>query len=96
VIDVIGFVYPDYFFPARKKGVKRKSALKTSSVAPKQKKAKILIYQPNTYYTERVAELLALPSAETSTAKAIELVGETASSPKVMSFDFFFNFELSC
>jgi hypothetical protein len=91
VIDVIGFVYLDYF-PARKKGVKRKSALKTSSVAPKKNKAKILTYRPKTYYTERAAELFALRAAETSTAKAIELVGETASSPKVMSFDFSLTF----
>jgi hypothetical protein len=33
---LLGF-YPDYRFPARKKGLKRKSALKASSAALKQK-----------------------------------------------------------
>jgi hypothetical protein len=40
VFEAIGFIYPDYCFPARKKGLKRKSVLKTSSAAPKQKKVK--------------------------------------------------------
>jgi hypothetical protein len=35
VFDVIGFIYPDYCFPAWKKDQKRKSALKTFSSAPK-------------------------------------------------------------
>jgi hypothetical protein len=35
VFDIIGFIYPDYCFLAQKKGLKRKSALKTSSCAQK-------------------------------------------------------------
>jgi hypothetical protein len=31
VFDVIGFVYPDYYFPARRQGGKRKIATSTSS-----------------------------------------------------------------
>jgi hypothetical protein len=50
LFGVIGFIYPDYCFPAQKKVVKRKSALKTSSVAPKQKRAKILTHRPKAYY----------------------------------------------
>jgi hypothetical protein len=42
VFDVIGFVYPDYCFPARKQGGKRKIATSTSSGAPKPKGAKVL------------------------------------------------------
>jgi hypothetical protein len=40
VFDVIGFVYPDYCFLARKQGGKRKIATSTSSGAPKPKRAK--------------------------------------------------------
>jgi hypothetical protein len=40
--DVIGFIYPDYCFPARRKGQKRKSALKSPSSVPKQKRLKIM------------------------------------------------------
>lgn len=35
VFDVIGFIYPDYCFPARKQGLKRKMATSSSSTAPK-------------------------------------------------------------
>jgi hypothetical protein len=35
VFDAIGFIYHDYCFPARKRGLKRKGALKASSTAPK-------------------------------------------------------------
>lgn len=56
VFNVIGFIYPDYCFPACKKVVKQKSAPKTSSV-PKQKRAKTLTHRPRTYYIERAAEL---------------------------------------
>jgi hypothetical protein len=38
VFDAIGFVYPDYRFPARKRGLKRKNALGASSVTTKQKR----------------------------------------------------------
>jgi hypothetical protein len=33
VFDVVGFIYPNYCFPARKQGTKRKMATTTSSVA---------------------------------------------------------------
>jgi hypothetical protein len=71
VFDVIGFIYPDYCFPARKKVVKQKSAPKTSS-ALKQKRAKILTHRPKTYYIERAAELPVLPVAEASKTKTAE------------------------
>jgi hypothetical protein len=44
VFDVIGFVYPDYCFPARKHGMKRKIAATTSSTTPKPKKTKVLTH----------------------------------------------------
>jgi hypothetical protein len=53
--DAIGFIYPDYYFPARKRGLKMKSAVKASSNAPKQKKLKVLTHQSKTYYSERAA-----------------------------------------
>jgi hypothetical protein len=42
VFDVIGFVYPDYYFPAQRHGGKRKIASSTSSSAPKPKRAMVL------------------------------------------------------
>jgi hypothetical protein len=38
VFDVIGFVYPDYRYPSRKQGKKRKIAASATSIVPKSKK----------------------------------------------------------
>jgi hypothetical protein len=38
VFDVIGFVYPDYCYPSRKQGKKRKAATSVISATPKGKK----------------------------------------------------------
>jgi hypothetical protein len=38
VFDVVGFIYPDYCFPARKLKGKRKTSASASSSAPKAKK----------------------------------------------------------
>jgi hypothetical protein len=38
VFDVIGFVYPDYCYPSRKLGKKRKTAASAISITPKPKK----------------------------------------------------------
>jgi hypothetical protein len=50
VFDVIGFVYPDYTFPTRKRGVKRKAAIATTSTTLKQKRVKVLTHRPKSYY----------------------------------------------
>jgi hypothetical protein len=87
VFDVIGFVYPDYTFPARKRGVKRKSVVATTSTAPKQKRAKVLTHRAKSYYSERAVRL---PATETSKAETAKVVEETTLPPKVM-FRFFFD-----
>jgi hypothetical protein len=50
VFDVIDFVYPDYYFPARKQGPKRKIAPTTPSTEPKAKKMKIVTHRPKSYF----------------------------------------------
>jgi hypothetical protein len=50
VFDVIGFVYPDYFFLARKQGTKRKIATMTSSATLKPKRTKVVIHRPKLYF----------------------------------------------
>jgi hypothetical protein len=86
VFDVIGFVYPDYCFPARKKEVKRKAAVTTSSITPKQKKTKVLTHRTKSYYLERAAKL---PATETSKAEAAEAGEETPLAPKIILLFFF-------
>jgi hypothetical protein len=46
VFDVIGFVYPYYYFPVQRQGRKRKVAVSTSSNASKMKKIKVLTRRP--------------------------------------------------
>jgi hypothetical protein len=61
VFDVIGFAYPDYCFPARKQGTKRKITTTTSSVAPKPKRTKVLTHWAKSQSLERA---VALPATE--------------------------------
>jgi hypothetical protein len=46
VFDVIGFVYPDYRYPLRGQGTKRKTAALATTVVPKGKKVKVLTHRP--------------------------------------------------
>jgi hypothetical protein len=46
VFDVIGFVYPDYCFPAQKQGTKKRIASTTPSTAPKPKRMKVVTHRP--------------------------------------------------
>jgi hypothetical protein len=57
VFDVIGFVYPDYFYPSRKQGKKRKITTSAISVVPKGKKIKVLTHRPRYIETATVPKL---------------------------------------
>ena len=57
VFDVIGFVYPDYCFLARKQGTKKRIALATPSTSPKPKRMKVVTHRPKSYTLERAAIL---------------------------------------
>jgi hypothetical protein len=46
VFDDIGFVYPDYHYPLRRHGKKRKIASSATTVVPKGKKVKVLTHRP--------------------------------------------------
>jgi hypothetical protein len=54
VFDVIGFVYPDYCYPSRKQGKKRKTATSVTSSAPRSKKVKGLTHRPKCIETAKV------------------------------------------
>jgi hypothetical protein len=55
--DVIGFMYPDYIYPSRKQGKKRKTAVSAISVVPKGKKIKVLNHRPRYIETTTVSKL---------------------------------------
>jgi hypothetical protein len=46
VFDAIGFVYPDYHYPLRRQGKKRKSIASATTIVPKGKKVKVLTHRP--------------------------------------------------
>jgi hypothetical protein len=46
IFDVIGFVYPDYYYPSQKQGKKRRVAASAISTTPKPKKVKVLTHRP--------------------------------------------------
>jgi hypothetical protein len=57
VFDVNGFVYPDYCYPSRKQGKKRKTVASAISVVPKGKKIKVLTHRPRYIETATVLKL---------------------------------------
>jgi hypothetical protein len=57
VFYVIGFVYPDYSYPSRKQGKKRKAATSAISAVPKGKKIKVLTHRPRYIKTATVLKL---------------------------------------
>jgi hypothetical protein len=46
VFDAIGFVYPDYHYPLRRQGKKRKTIASATAAVPKSKKVKVLTHRP--------------------------------------------------
>jgi hypothetical protein len=99
VFDVIGFIYPDYYFPTRRQGGKRKVATSTSSGAPKPKRAKVLTRRLKPIGTTEVPRLIdsakSIPSSTESapamsTKASLNLVKELesekiAEQPKLLS-----------
>jgi hypothetical protein len=67
VFDAIGFIYPDYCYPLRKQGKKRKTATSAISVVPKGKKIKVSTHRPRYTETTIVPEF---GEGTSSTAKA--------------------------
>jgi hypothetical protein len=92
VFDAIGFVYPDYRYPLRGQGKKRKTAASATPVepAPKGKKLKVLTHRP------RYIEPVVVPEFGGETSSAAEprepipptqKAGEPATMPKEASVD---------
>jgi hypothetical protein len=86
VFDVIGFMYPDYCYPSRKQGKKRKAAASAISTTPKGKKVKVLTHQPRYIEMAQVPKLAEGPSSavEPEYSALAEAKGESAEVPKPM------------
>jgi hypothetical protein len=73
VFDAIGFVYPDYRYPLRGQGKKRKTAASTTLVepVPKGKKVKVLTHRPRYIESAVVPEFGAGTSSATETKETV-------------------------
>jgi hypothetical protein len=92
VFDVIGFVYPDYRYPLRGQGKKRKTAASTAPVepVPKGKKMKVLTHRPRYIEPAVVPEFGegASSAAETRvTAPSVQNTEELVVMPKVVTVE---------
>jgi hypothetical protein len=66
VFDAIGFIYPDYCYPLRRQGKKRKTAAPATTTVPKGKKMKVLTHRP------RYIETVVVPEFGEGTSSAAE------------------------
>jgi hypothetical protein len=86
VFDAIGFIYPDYCYPSRRQGKKRKTAASAITVVPKGKKMKVLTHRPRYIETAVVPEFgertCSAVEAEQA-APAIQSVEESTIAPKM-------------
>jgi hypothetical protein len=83
VFDAIGFIYPDYRFPLRGQGKKRKTAASATAAEPKGKKMKDLTHRP------RYIELVVVPkfvegASSTTEARQVASIAQSAEEPSVM------------
>jgi hypothetical protein len=76
VFDAIGFIYPDYCYPSRRQGKKRKTTASAISAAPKVKKIKVLTHRASYIETTTVPKF----GEETSSAAEAEQAAPTAQS----------------
>jgi hypothetical protein len=79
-------VYPDYCYPSRKQGKKRKATVSAISTTPKGKKVKLLMHWPRYIETAKVSKLAEGPSSavEPDYPALAEAKGELVEVPKPM------------
>jgi hypothetical protein len=86
VFDAIGFIYPDYCYPLRRQGKKRKTAASATTVVSNGKKIKVLTHWPRYIETTVVPEYGEGTSSATKAKQAAPVARSTEGSiivPKV-------------
>jgi hypothetical protein len=79
VFDVIGFVYPDYYYPTRKQGKKRKAATSATSSVLRSKNVKILTHRPRCIETADVPKLSERVASVTEPGRSMLVEAKTNS-----------------
>jgi hypothetical protein len=85
VFDVIGFVYPDYYYPTRKQGKKRKVSTSTTSSVSRSKKVKVLTRRPRRIEMVDVPKLseVVIPVIEPCRSMPVEASTNPTEEPKL-------------
>jgi hypothetical protein len=85
VFDAIGFAYPDYYYPLRKQGRKRRAAASVISTTLKPKNIKVLTHRPRHIETTKMPKLAEGPSSalELSYPAPAEAKTESVEEPKL-------------
>jgi hypothetical protein len=83
VFDAIGFKYPDYRYPLRGQGKKRKIAASATTVVPKGKKVKVLTHRPH-YIEPVVVPEFAEGASSTAEARQAASITQSVEEPTVM------------
>jgi hypothetical protein len=86
VFDAIGFVYPDYHYPLRGQGKKRKataSAIIAVSAKPKSKRIKILTHRPR-YIEPAIVPELGEGASSTAEARQAAPIAQSIEEPTVV------------
>jgi hypothetical protein len=84
VFDAIGFVYPDYHYPLRRQGKKRKVATSATTAVPKGKKIKVLTHRP-WYIEQAVVPEFGEGTSSTTEAKQVAPTMQSAEESIVVS-----------
>jgi hypothetical protein len=83
VFNAIGFVYPDYHYPLRRQGKKRKSVALVTTAMPKGKKVKVLTHRPR-YIEQIIMSELGEGTSSTVKAKQAAPIVQSAEEPIVV------------
>jgi hypothetical protein len=83
VFDAIGFVYPDYHYPLRRQGKKRKIATSATTTVRKGKKVKVLTHRPR-YIEPVIVPKFGEGTSSTAKAKQAAPIVQSAEEPIVV------------
>jgi hypothetical protein len=84
VVDAIGFTYPDYHYPLRGQGKKRKTVVSVTPAEPKSKKVKVLTHRPR-YIEPTVVSEFGEGTSSAAEAKQTAPIVQSAEEPTVVS-----------
>jgi hypothetical protein len=83
VFDAIGFVYPDYHYPLRGQGKKRKTTVSVTPAEPKSKKVKVLTHRSR-YIEADIVPAISEGTSSTAKAKQTAPIVQSAEEPTVV------------